>query len=152
MLLSAKFHILKQFGLLGIFLANFLGSASMFLPAPSFVSVVIGGNMYPPLIVAFIATTGSALGEAVGFIFGLSTQKMTNFKKHKILYNLLNFIFQKYGFWIIIIFSAIPNPLFDGVGILAGLTSFSLKRFLVAVFIGRLIRNIALAYVGSYWS
>lgn len=148
---SYKFQAFQQLGLIGIFLGNFIGSAAMFFPAPSAISVFIGGEMYPPLLVALVGTIGSTLGEAVGFLLGLSTQKMTNFKKHKILYNLLDFTFQKYGFWIVVVFSAIPNPVFDCVGILAGLTSFSIKRFLVAVFIGRLIRNIALAYLGNVW-
>ena len=106
--------------------------------------------MYNPILVALIGAVGSALGDGIGYFFGLSTQKVTNFKKHKILYNLLDFTFRKYGWWILIVGSIIPNPAFDFLGILAGLTSFSIKRFLIAVFIGRLIRNIGLAFLGQH--
>lgn len=151
LIFTFRFQEYRSLGLLGIFIANFVGSASVFLPAPTIVSVIIGGTMYNPLLVALVASVASGLGEAVGFLLGLSTQKVTGFKKHKILYNLLDFTFQKYGFGIVLVCSIIPNPIFDGVGILAGLTTFSIKKFLIAVFVGRLIRNIFLAYAANYF-
>lgn len=140
----------QTFGLAGIFLINFFSSATLFLPAPGILSVVVGGNIYNPFIVALLASLGSALGESVGFLFGYSSHKVINFEKHKLFYHLLSFTFKRYGVLMVFLFSLIPNPLFDGIGILAGLSGFSPRKFILVVFAGRLIRNIAISYLGHY--
>jgi membrane protein YqaA with SNARE-associated domain len=143
---------LQQFsflGLFGVFLINAIGSATIFLPSPAFLSVGIAGNIYNPIIVALVSSIGSSLGEGVGYLFGHSSKEILNFRKHKILYALNNFLFQKYGMYAILFFSLIPNPLFDGLGILVGFSSFSLRKFLFFVFLGRFIRNLAIASFGN---
>ncbi len=144
---------MSQFGSLGIFgvfLINFFSSSTLFLPSPAIFSVAVGGNLYNPLLVALFASIGSTLGEGTGFLFGHSSKKTLGFEqKHKVMYYLSNFLFTKYGIFIIFLFSLVPNPVFDGIGIFAGIASFSAKRFLLAVFCGRLIRNIAIAYFGT---
>ena len=57
---------LGSLGLVGIFLANFFGSATLFLPTPAIATVVAGGFLYNPLIVAIVSAFGSAIGDMVG--------------------------------------------------------------------------------------
>jgi membrane protein YqaA with SNARE-associated domain len=140
----------KSLGLFGIFLINFFGSATLFLPAPAILSVGVGVEVYGALEVVLLSSIGSSLGEGVGFLFGYSSREVLNLKKHKLLYYLGDYFFKKYGDAIIVIFSFIPNPIVDGVGIIAGLASYSFKRFLMLVFIGRLLRNILIAVAVSY--
>ena len=59
---------LKSLGLLGIFIINIIGSATVFLPAPGIATVVAGGFLYNPLFVAIIAGVGSAIGDMVGYL------------------------------------------------------------------------------------
>ncbi|OGH12088.1 MAG: hypothetical protein A2857_03125 [Candidatus Levybacteria bacterium RIFCSPHIGHO2_01_FULL_36_15] len=143
------FEGFKTLGLLGIMLINFLGSATILVPAPSIISVGVGGNLYNPLLVALFASLGASLGETVGFLFGYSSKKVLNVENHKILYHLNKFTFKKYGSVAIFVFSFIPNPFFDGIGIIVGMSSYSLKKFLFIVFMGRLLRNILVALLGS---
>ncbi len=141
----------ESLGLLGLFLINFFSSATVFLPSPGIVSVIVAATLYNPVWVVLLSSLGSALGESVGFLLGHSSVKVLNGEKHKILYHLNKFIFDKYGIPLIIIASAIPNPLVDGIGILAGAASYPIHRFLIAVFIGRIIRHFGLVlYFGNF--
>lgn len=148
-LFRTRFEEFKTLGLIGIFIVNFLGSATIFLPTPSILSVGIGGNLYNPFAVAIFASFGSSLGESVGYLFGHSSKEVLNLKKHKILYYLNDYIFKRYGTLAILVFSFIPNPFFDGIGILVGMSSFSLKKFVAIVFVGRFFRNLLIAYLGA---
>jgi membrane protein YqaA with SNARE-associated domain len=140
----------ESFGLFGLFLINFFSTATLFLPSPGILSVIVAANIYNPVLVVLLASLGSSLGEGVGFLFGHSTVQVINGQKHKILYHLNRFIFQKYGLPLIVFASAIPNPLVDGVGILAGAAGYPLHKFLIAVFLGRILRHIGLVlYFGG---
>lgn len=138
----------ESLGLVSIFFINFISSATIFLPTPGIVSVAVGGNLYNPLAVAFLAAAGSALGEGVGFLFGYSSKEILNHKRHKLFFHLFHFIFKKYATYIIPLVAFIPNPLIDGLGIFAGMADYPPRKYLFLVFLGRLARNILIAYAG----
>lgn len=139
---------LGSLGLLGIFIINILGSATLFLPAPSIASVFAGGIVYNPFLVAVIAAIGSAIGDMIGFVLGHSGKHIF-IKKDSFWYNIFKETFHKFGPILIIVFAFIPNPVFDAVGIVAGIFSYSPVKFFVYVLIGRFLRNLFLAYLGS---
>src|SRR3990170_1812 len=64
----------KGLGMLGIFIINFVSSATFFVSGPAFLTVIAGGSVYPPLLVAVIASIGTALGDTLSFFFGYSTR------------------------------------------------------------------------------
>ena len=139
----------KSLGLLGIFLINFFGSATLFLPAPAIASVFAGGALYSPLLVALTSSIGGALGEMVGFFLGHSGHHMV-FKTHKRLWReRIGNVLHRYGDILIFLFALIPNPVFDIIGIAAGFVAYSPLRFFIALLLGRLVRNILLAYFGA---
>lgn len=142
-----KLSQFKAFGLLGIFLINFFGSATLFLPAPAIASVLAGGIIYPPIAVAIVSAFGASFGDMLGFFLGYSGKQIFLKNNHK-WYGLIKNVFQKYGGIIIFLFAFIPNPLFDGVGILAGTFLYPMRKFFIFLFAGRLLRNIFLAYLG----
>lgn len=139
----------KSFGLFGIFLINLLGSATIFLPAPAIATVFAGGFLYPPFLVALFAALGSSIGEMTGYMLGHSGKRIFFGEKNHFLYQILNRLFKKYGGLVIVVVSFIPNPFFDAVGIIAGAFSYSPYRFFVYLLVGRLIRDLLLAYIGS---
>ncbi len=138
-----RFHNL---GLIGIAIINFITSASL-VPTPGFLAVGIGGKLYNPLVVALISAISSTAGQTVGFLFGYSSKKLSASEKH-ILDRLGKLLHHKYAPILIILLAFIPNPFFDVVGIVAGVSLYPLKRFLFLVFIGRLLRDIMIAYAG----
>ena len=139
---------LGSLGLLGIFIINVLGSATLFLPAPSIASVLAGGIVYNPFLVAVIAALGSGIGDMIGFALGHSSKHIF-IKRDSFWYKISKEIFHKFGPVFIIIFSFIPNPVFDAVGIFAGVFSYSPVKFFIYVLIGRFLRNLLLAYLGA---
>lgn len=146
-LFQDKLVHLKSLGLLGIFLLNLIGSVTLFIPAPAIASVVAGGIVYPPLLVALVAALGSVLGDMLGYLVGYSGRHVFA-QKHK-RFELFQQLFLRFGGVAIFVFAVIPNPFFDAIGILAGVFSYSPIRFFAISFAGRLVRNIILAYFGS---
>jgi len=149
---NIDFKSLAAFGLTGLFLINFFGSATLFLPAPAIFSVAVAGATINPIVVAVVAAIASALGEAIAYIFGYSSKEVLNLKRHKIIYKYSKIIVHWKGGILIPFFAFFPNPLFDGLGILAGISDFPIKRFLLYVFLGRFVRNIGIAYLGLFLS
>lgn len=140
----------RSLGLVGVFLLNLIGSATIFLPAPAFLSVGISATTTNPLLVALVAALGGAIGEGTTFLFGYTSNKVFDLEKHKFLRNFKKNIFDRWGVAVILIFAFIPNPLFDGIGMVAGVSKYPIKRFLTLTFIGRLFRYIVIGYVSSY--
>lgn len=138
----------SSLGLLGIFIVNIIGSATLFLPAPAIASVVAGGFLYNPISVAIVSALGSAIGDMVGFLLGHSGKEIF-LKKNSFWYKILKDTFHRFGALFIIVFSFIPNPIFDAVGIFAGVFSYSPIKFFFYVLVGRFLRNLLLAYLGA---
>ncbi len=151
--LAASFHgklsEFKSLGLLGIFIINLIGNATVFLPTPAIASVIAGGMLYPLILVAIVSALGAAIGDMVGFILGRSSKEIL-IKNHHRWYIFLRDMFKTHGTLIILIFALIPNPFFDAVGILAGIFAFPPVYYFVLVFLGRFIRNILLANLGAH--
>lgn len=145
-----RHHELRSFGLIGVFLLNFIGSATIFFPTPAFISVGISATQSNPLLVAVIAASGAAMGEATTFLFGFTSNKFFNLEKHKGINKFRKIIFNQWGGMAILLLAFIPNPFFDGIGALAGLSRYPIKRFLFLTFLGRLFRYIIIAYVSSH--
>lgn len=137
----------KSFGILGIFLINFFGSATIFVPAPAIASVFAGGAIYNPFLVALVSALGAGLGDMVGYFLGYSGKNLF-IKNHHTWYVFIRDLFKKFGSVVIFLFALIPNPFFDAIGIVAGALSFSPYRFFFLLFAGRLFRDLLLAYLG----
>lgn len=142
---------LQHFGLLGLFLVNILANATVFLPVPVFIPVFVGGAIWDPFKVGIISGLGSAIGELVGFFLGFGGRGIINHietKKKKLLYRIEKW-FHRSGFLTIFIASALPDPFFDLVGILAGTLNYSPFKFFLATVMGRILRNIIIAWSGA---
>lgn len=139
---------LQTFGLLGIFLINFFSTVTLFLPNFSAVTVVAGGFLYNPILVAIVATLGGVLGDASSYVIG-RTGKEVFIKNEGKLFKAVEKFFTKNGVIVIFLLALIPNPVFDAFGILAGGLKFSFKKYFLAMLAGRIIRNVLLAYLGK---
>lgn len=138
----------RSLGLLGIFLINFFGNATVFLPAPAIATVVAGGALYPPFSVAVVSSLGASLGDMIGFFLGHSSRALF-IKNHHKWYVISKDLFHKAGDIMIFLFAFIPNPFFDAIGIIAGIFHYSPIRFFLILLIGRFARGLILAYLGS---
>ena len=156
-LLSIVFFEYKDFfknasslGLFGLFIINFVSSATFFVSAPAFLTIIVGGNLYSPIFVAGVAAIGACLGDMIGFLFGHSGRRLMkkSLDRHRVI-RFLEKHFHRHGALIIFLLAIIPNPFFDAIGILAGVVNYPPVKFFAIMLVGRFLRYWALAQVGA---
>ena len=145
---------LKDYGYLGVFLINFIGAASMFLPTPAAASVVGGGailNSYLGIpafvLVGLVAGLAEALGEFTGYAAGYGGRIIF---QERAEYQWLQRWMERRGVLVMFIMSVIPNPFFDIAGAAAGVVRMPLGRFFLAVLAGKIIKDIYMAAAGDF--
>lgn len=137
---------LQDYGILGIFLISVLGNATVVIPAPVILSAFIGGSVYSPVLIGLVVALGATIGELTGFLAGLGGRVAITDHRH---FKRVERWMMKSGFLTLLILAAIPNPLFDLAGIFAGATNYPIKRFLIATFIGKSLKFLTVALLGS---
>ncbi len=136
-----------QYGYFGVFIIMLLANATVILPAPGVAVVFAMGSVFNPLGVALSAGVGGAIGEITGYLAGFSGQAVVENTK---VYNRLMPWIKKYGAWVILVLSSVPNPFFDIAGIAAGIAKIPLWQFLLACWVGQTIKMALFAYAGYY--
>lgn len=135
------------YGYPGIFLITLLSNATVLLPIPGLAVVFTMGHIFNPIGVTLAAASGAALGELSGYLAGFSGQAVI--ERMDVYEKIVPWV-EKYGTFAIFVLAAIPNPFFDLAGIAAGITRIPLKSFLLACWLGQLIKNSIFAYAGVH--
>lgn len=146
-LLGDRAEALANYGYIGIFLLNILANATIVLPAPAIAVVFAMGAVFNPFWIGIAAGAGATIGEISGYLLGYSGQGVI---ENLELYQRIEAWTKKYGMWFIAVLAFIPNPLFDLAGMAAGVLKLSLRQFLLATLIGKILRMWLLAYAGQY--
>lgn len=148
---QAAVPLLIKFSYLGIALLSFISSSTIFLPVPAdaiiiFSVATLGLN---PILIGISGGLGSAIGELIGFFVGAGGRHVIEKKQRRIPNYVKVFVhaFKKYGFPVIVLTAFLPFP-FDIIGIIAGITGYNLKKFLLAAFIGKTVKITLIAYAG----
>lgn len=126
----------------GVLFFSFLGSAVMIVPLPGILSVCGASLILSPLTVGIVGAVGETLGEIGGYLVGYGGQTFIQKKK---FYGKIREWMEQRGSIVLFLVSVIPNPFFDVVGVAAGATKFKFRRFLLIVFIGKVIKCILVA-------
>ena len=146
----SEFFSFTQYGYLGIFLLNFISSSTVIMPFPGIATVFLGGAILRPIWVGIISGLGATLGELFGYFIGFGTRGLfKTIEKENYWLKKVERYFHRTGFVTIFIFSALPLPVFDVIGILAGSLNYSLWKFFTAAFLGRVLRNFLIALAGA---
>ena len=137
---------LRGLGYVGIFLVGILGNATVIFPVPSLAIVFAAGSVLNPLLVGLVAGVGEPLGELTGYLAGYGgsavVQDGPRFQRIKLW-------MERRGFLTLFVLSAIPNPVFDLAGIAAGMVGFPVGKFLLACWLGKSLKGVVVAYLGS---
>ncbi|NTW01677.1 MAG: VTT domain-containing protein [Oscillochloris sp.] len=138
---------LGGFGYLGAFGSAALANATVIVPVPYYPLLIRLGQTFDPWGVTLAAAIGSVIGELVSFSVGRAgsaTIERTRFYEwtHRQLSHpwrapLLLFAL-----------SAPPNPFFDIAGLLAGAVGVPIWIFILATFLGRIIRMGTVIFFG----
>ncbi len=144
-------HIFRDYGYLSAFLIALVSSGSIVVPVPGvFLLAALGSvHVLNPLLLGLVASVGSTLGELTGYGLGfggrIAVEKIPK-------YDLVVGWMTRWGSATIFILSLIPNPVFDVAGIAAGALKFSLWKFMIWGFLGRIPKTIMYVYFGVWFS
>lgn len=141
-----KFIDLKGYGYLGIFLISILGNATIILPVPVILTAFIGGSIFNPILVGIVTALGASIGELTGYLAGAAGQVVI---EKDIRMERIRRWMHKYGIVVLFILAVIPNPVFDLAGIVAGATKIPVWKYLIVVFVGKLVKFIGISYLGA---
>ena len=141
-----KFVSLRGYGYLGLFLLSILGNATIILPVPIILTAFLGGAVFNPLAVGIIVSLGATIGELTGYLAGAGGGEIV--EKDKRILKIRKWM-EKYGLWTIFILAAVPNPLFDLAGIVAGATKIPVYKYFSVVWLGKLIKFVTISYLGA---
>ena len=111
-------------------------------------TALIGGGVFNPIAVGIIAALGATIGELTGYMAGVGGKVFID--KNKWYLRIEKWI-RKDGFLTLFIFSAIPNPLFDVAGIMAGVTGYPVHKFMGSTFLGKTVKFVTIALFGAYF-
>lgn len=136
---------LSAFGYVGVFFIALLSAATIFVPAPGLAIAASLALVLNPLLIGVAGGIGAAIGELSGYVVGRGVSDV----RQKELLNTYSVLVEKYEASAIILLAAIPNPLFDIVGIAAGALKIPWQRFFLAVLIGNIIKYAAIALLVS---
>jgi uncharacterized membrane protein YdjX (TVP38/TMEM64 family) len=131
---------------LGAFLAMLIGNATVILPVPGLALVFALGSTLNPLLLGLAAGPGAALGEMTGYLAGYGGSAIIDDLR---VYHTVERWMNRYGIVVISVLAAIPNPLFDVAGMVAGVMRVRWWHFLLAAWIGKTIQAVVVAYAGA---
>ena len=138
----------RALGYPGVLLLNFIGAAAMVLPIPGTLAVCGAAWIeLNPLAVGILAGLGEGVGELSGYAIGYGGRAVV--ERRRFYHKLRRFMVRR-GTTILFIVSAIPNPIFDFVGIAAGATNFPLVKFIPTVLAGKTVKMLTVAYACFY--
>ncbi len=134
---TGTFNI-ETVGYTSIWFIAFIGAALVFAPVGALgavcVTVAVDQN---PFMVALVAASAEAVGELTGYLAGMGGKAI--FDRNKFYLRFKN-LFSRYASLTLLFGSAVPNPLFDVMGVAAGSILYPVKRFLLLVFIGKVVK------------
>ena len=149
---------LGPIGVVALFFISIIGNASLFLPVPVDIILLflapidfLGLGIITPFILGLVVALGASIGEFSGYLVGLAGIKSFESMKKKEVekLGLLKDKLEKVGIPLIAFFAFTPLP-FDLIGIAAGLSKYSKKKFFIGCFAGKLPRYVILAYAGYF--
>ncbi len=157
---------LETLGLPGIFLANFLGTATVFVPVPGLTAaaqvLIVAGPRelgLNPVAVVVAGASAMTLAESTAYLAGAVGRGVAEERQMPLrgragrwlrkMAGWVDRLMAHYGFATLLVLSAVPNPAFEFAGVTAGVVRMNFWRFLLAVGIGKTIRVILLVIVGD---
>ncbi len=147
----AVLEFLKQYGVLGLFLSSFIGS-TVFVPlTPEILLSALVAMKINKILLVFVASSGSLLGNLVNYFIGRLGIKcyLHKIKKER-ADRKLSKLASKYGIFGLFLILVLPIPLpSDLFTVAAGVSKMKLKHFIPVVFAAKFIRYAFYAFIAG---
>ncbi len=139
---------LGSWGYVGAFLISLIASATIILPAPGIAVVIAMSAALDPILLGIVAGLGSAIGELSGYAAGAGGRALVP-ENRRAQVEQLHALTHRYGPLVLGVLAAVPLPLFDFAGIVAGMLRMNIAAFIAAVGIGKSIKYILMIWLGA---
>jgi membrane protein YqaA with SNARE-associated domain len=137
-----------HWGYVGAFVISLIASATIILPAPGIAVIIAMGAALDPVLLGIVAGIGSAIGELSGYLAGASGRALIP-SHRRAQFEQLHRLTDRYGAALLFLLAAIPFPLFDFAGIIAGMLKMRIPTFLTTVALGKSLKYIVLILLGA---
>jgi membrane protein YqaA with SNARE-associated domain len=156
---------LKGFGYFGIFVLNLASTSTFFIPVPGLTAagqalIVSEAPRLGAWQVGLIGGLGMGLGEITAYVGGSLGREVARgremggpswFRKPVLeAARAVEWLMMRYGMLTLFALSVVPNPFFEVAGLTAGAVRMPFWRFLGSVLAGKMVRGLALAYIGEF--
>lgn len=141
-------NLVTTYGYSGAFIISLFGNFTIFFPVPFVLTIYAFGAKLNPLLLGIVCGFGSTIGEFSAYLIGRGGRRVIDDKYGKQLENAKKLI-QKFGVFIIFLFAILPLP-DDVILIPLGMMKYDLKKAMAAMFTGKTIMCIGIAYAGKY--
>jgi membrane protein YqaA with SNARE-associated domain len=155
---------LKGFGYFGIFFLNLISTSTFFIPVPGLTAagqalIVSEAPRLGAWQVGLIGGLGMGLGEITAYVAGSLGREVARGRqiggpgwfRGPVLKaaRAIEWLMMRYGMLTLFTLSVVPNPFFEIAGLTAGAVRMNFWRFLGSVTAGKILRGLALAYIGE---
>lgn len=141
-------NLVASYGYAGAFLISIFGNFTIFFPVPFVVTIYAFGATLNPLLLGLVCGVGSTVGEFSAYLIGRGGRKIIDERYGERLES-AKLLVQEYGMAVIFVFAVLPLP-DDLILIPLGMLRYSLKKAMIAMFLGKTIMCVAVAYAGRY--
>jgi uncharacterized membrane protein YdjX (TVP38/TMEM64 family) len=141
-------ELVKNHGYLGAFIVTLLGNATIFIPIPFTLAIYLCGSFLNPLILGLVTGAASTIGELSAYIVGRGGRKIIEAKYGHRLDSVRRLI-GRYGMLVIFLFALLPLP-DDLLLIPLGMIKYNVWKLITAMFLGKTIMCLIIAYAGFY--
>ncbi len=129
-----------------VFVVTLVANMTVLAPVPIAVLVMtVVAKQWNPALAALAAAAGGTLGELSGYYAGYAGRKIA-ITSDFIGFNRVEEWINHYGAWAIVFLAFQPLVPFDVGGLIAGAAKMPIRKFLPALFAGKLPKYLLLAY------
>ncbi len=142
-------HILQPLGAWGVFAVATLDGAAVGLPMDVVVGGYVAQNHGRWLLYVLMAASGSALGSLVIYAIGYKGgEELLRKRVSAARFERMHNAFEKHPFWSLMFPAMLPPPTpFKIFALGAAVAEMSISHFLLAIFLGRMVRFLTLAFL-----
>ena len=142
-------HILQPLGAWGVFAVATLDGAAVGLPMDVVVGGYVAQNHGRWLLYVLMAASGSALGSLVIYAIGYKGgEELLRKRVSAARFEKMHDAFEKHPFWSLMFPAMLPPPTpFKIFALGAAVAEMSISHFLLAIFLGRMVRFLTLAFL-----
>jgi len=146
--LSSLMGDIEAYGYLGVFLISIMATAVIVIPVPA-IAVVFGlGAVLNPWLVGLMSGLGEPIGEVPAYFAGYTGR--VALENRTFYVRLVNWM-ERRGSLVLFLFSAVPNWFLKIVSVAAGALRYPLWKYVLVVFLGKLVKGWMIAFAG-YWT